>query len=131
MLAACAHLSFFTGFWLVAPIAIFLIKRKESRFVAFYALQAALVQVLFGVGTMLFVILCIVLVAAVGVSGRHEAAAIVALVPVLGLVAGGAGLVLVHLFAAYSAWRGNELSIPLAGHLARAIQGADQDAAKI
>ncbi len=46
VLAACAHLSFLAGFWLIAPIAIYVAKRKESHFVAFTALQAVVVQLL-------------------------------------------------------------------------------------
>lgn len=131
LLAAAAHLSFITGFWLCAPIAIYVIKRKESRFVAFQALQAALVQVLFGVGSGFFVFVWVVLSAAAGLSGRHELGAIAALLPFLGLFGGGLGLLAMHLVAAYASWRGQAFSIPVAGHLARAVISADEGAAKV
>jgi uncharacterized Tic20 family protein len=130
-LAAVAHLSFFTGFWLVAPIAIYAIKRKESRFVGLYALQAAFLQVLFGTGTAFFVALCFVLMAAIGISGRQELAAIAAVVPIFGVFSGGAGLLAMHLYAAFRAWQGKEFNVPIAGHLARAIMNADEGAAKV
>src|SRR5580658_1749990 len=47
LLAAAAHLSLFTGLWLVGPIAIYVIKRKDSHFAAFHGLQAAIAHVLF------------------------------------------------------------------------------------
>jgi uncharacterized membrane protein len=131
MLAAVAHLSFVTGFWLAAPIAIYVIKRKESRFVAFHALQAAMIQVLFGVGTAFFVLACFFLTATAGLSGRHELVALASLVPFFGVFGGGFGLLAMHLVAAYSAWRGQVFSIPIAGHLARSIMAADEGAAKV
>jgi uncharacterized Tic20 family protein len=131
MLAAVAHLSFLVGFWLVAPIAIYCVKRKESRFVAQYALQAAFVQLLFGIGTALFVVTCVVLLAAVGASGRYELGVMATLVPILGLLSGGTGILAVHAYAALRAWQGKELSIPIASHLARAIMNADEGAAKV
>jgi uncharacterized Tic20 family protein len=129
-LAAVAHLSFLAGFWLVAPIAIYVVKRKESRFVSLYALQAAFVQILAGVGTAFFVAICVVLMAAIGISGRQELAAIAALVPIFGVLSGGASVLAVHLYAAFRAWQGKDLSIPIAGHLARAIMNADEGAVK-
>jgi uncharacterized Tic20 family protein len=129
-LAAVAHLSFLAGFWLVAPIAIYVVKRKESRFVGLYALQAAFVQLLAGVGTGFFVAVCFVLMAAIGISGRQELAAIAGLVPIFGVLSGGAGLLAVHLYAAFRAWQGKDFNIPIAGHLARAIMNADEGAAK-
>src|ERR1700689_5847212 len=48
LLAAVAHLSLFTGLWLVGPVAVYAIKRKESHFAAFHGLQAAIAHALFG-----------------------------------------------------------------------------------
>jgi uncharacterized membrane protein len=132
LLAACAHLSFLTGFWLVAPIAIYAVKRKESHFAAFHGLQAAVAHVLFGVLMMGGFLAFLVVSAIVGVaaSSRHELAPLLGLIPLFGLVGGVFGLFAVHLYAAYAAWGGESWSIPIAGRIARAVQNADEGAAK-
>jgi uncharacterized Tic20 family protein len=130
VLAACAHLSFLVGFWLVAPIAIYVVKRKESHFVAFAALQAALVQILFGGATVAGGIFFLVFGAAAGLSGRHELGIVAAILPLVVMLAGCFGLFLVHAYGAWCAWRGVDLTIPVAGHIARAIQNADEGALK-
>lgn len=40
LLAAAAYLGYVTGFWLVVPIVIYVLKRDKSRFVAHHALRA-------------------------------------------------------------------------------------------
>jgi uncharacterized Tic20 family protein len=131
LLAACAHLSFLTGFWLVAPVAIYVIKRKESRFVAFHALQAAVVQVLFGMAFGVGLLALIVLMAAVGISGHQELAPLIAFAPLFAFVAGPLALFGIHALAAYWAWRGLDGSLPIAGRIARAIQSADEGAIRV
>lgn len=130
LLAAVAHLACFAGFWFVGPIALYVLKRRESRFVAFHALQAVLVQALFGLVMTVGFVGFLVLFALVG-SGKHDglAAATFAL-PLGGLALGVLGLVAVHLLAAFRAWRGEGWSIPLVGRIAMAILGADEGAAK-
>jgi len=46
LLAAAAYLGYFTGFWLVVPIVIYVLKREKSRFVAHHALRAVLLHVI-------------------------------------------------------------------------------------
>jgi uncharacterized Tic20 family protein len=132
-LAAAAHLSFFVGFWLAAPIAIYAIKRKESRFVAHQAAQAALVQILFGGGSFVAAIVFFIAGVAAGIIGdKHGVvAALIAIVPMLAISVGGLAVVVVHLVAAYRAWQGQRWSIPIAGRLADAIVNADEGAAKV
>lgn len=130
LLAALAHLSFITGFWLIAPIAIYVVKRKESRFVAFHALQAVLVQVVFGVVMTLGFIGFVVLTAVAGSSRSDALAMVVFTLPLGGFALGLLTLFTVHAVAAFRAWRGEGWSIPLVGGLARAILGADVGAAK-
>jgi hypothetical protein len=130
LLAALAHLSFITGFWFVAPIAIYVIKRKESRFVAFHALQAVLVQVVFGVVMTLGFIGFIVLMAVAGSSRDDALAGLIFALPLGGFALALLGLFTVHAVAAFRAWRGEGWSIPLVGGLARAIMGADVGVAK-
>lgn len=44
LLAAAAYLGLLLGLWLVAPVAIYLYRRQESRFVAHHAARAALLH---------------------------------------------------------------------------------------
>jgi uncharacterized Tic20 family protein len=133
LLAAAAHLSVFTGFWLVGPLAIYAIKRKESPFAAFHGLQAAIAHVLFGVLTTagFFAFLVVSAIVGIAAASRHELGALLGLIPLFGLGGSLSGLLLVHLYAAYAAWRGESWSIPLAGRIARAIQSSDEGAAKV
>lgn len=130
LLAAISHLSFFTGFWLVAPIAVYIAKRKESRFVAFHALQAVLLQVLFGaisiVGALVFVVLGVI----AGLIHSPALVAVVTIVPLLAFALGCLGLCTMHAVAAYAAWQGRTWTIPIAGRIAGGILGADEGAAK-
>jgi uncharacterized membrane protein len=130
LLAAVSHLSFFAGFWLVAPIAVYVLKRKDSRFAAFHALQAALVQVLFGATVTVGAIGCLVLTVFAGLLHSPALAVVLTVVPVLALATLALGVMAVHVVAAHLAWQGRTWSIPVAGRLARAIIGADEGAAK-
>ncbi len=62
-LAVAAYLGMFVGLWLIAPLAVYLLRRRHSRFVAFHAAQAALLHLLFG----LLLTVCAVLAAILGV----------------------------------------------------------------
>jgi uncharacterized membrane protein len=130
LLAACAHLSFFVGFWLVVPAAIYVAKRKTSRFVAFHALQAAFVQLLFTVIGTVVAVAFLLLAGTAGVLDHAVPALAFVLVAIV--VAGGSSLTLlvVHALAAYSAWQGHTREIPIAGGLAYRILSADTGAAK-
>jgi hypothetical protein len=44
LLAALAYLSLFLGLWLIAPLAVYLVRREGSRFVAHHAAAAALLH---------------------------------------------------------------------------------------
>lgn len=48
LLAAAAYLGGLVGLWLIAPIAVYALRRRHSRFVAHHAVQAALVHLLLG-----------------------------------------------------------------------------------
>jgi len=126
MMAAVSHLSFFVGFWLVGPIAFYVIKRKESRFVAFHAMQALVAHVL---SMVLMVVGFVGIAVSMGIAGiaaqREPAALVLALVMVLVFGAMGLGLAVVNAVAAYKAWVGEMWSIPLAGRIAHGIIGAD------
>jgi uncharacterized membrane protein len=130
LLAVVSHLSFLAGFWLVVPIAVYVIKRKESRFVAFHALQAALVQVLFGAMMTVGALAVMVVGVLAGLSRSPAAEVALVAVPLLGLLAAGLALIGVHAYAAYTAWQGRTWSIPLAGSLARGILESDEGAAR-
>jgi len=115
----------------MAPIAIYVIKRKDSRFVALHAIQAALVQVLFGAVTVVASVVA-VFVSALGMFlARSEGLAmLVTMLPLLAFAFGCLTLLTLHLIAAYRAWRGDAWQIPVVGSLARAIMGADEGAAR-
>lgn len=46
ILAAFAYLGYLAGLWLLAPIAVYLWRRKHSRFVAHHAVRALIVHLL-------------------------------------------------------------------------------------
>lgn len=48
LLAVLAYLGYLVGLWLVAPIGVYLLRRRRSRFVAHHAAQAILLHLLFG-----------------------------------------------------------------------------------
>jgi uncharacterized membrane protein len=135
LIAVAAHLSFLIGLPLIAPIALYVIKRAESRFIAFHALQAAIAHALFValviVAVVLLVPMTILGAASHSVFGRSPELAVVAgvlaLIP-LSLV--WFALLVVQTIAAYSAWQGGSWSIPFAGAIARGILGADDTVAK-
>lgn len=86
--AAVAHAGTWVG-WFFVPLCVYLVKRGESRYVEFHALQALVWSLL---GTVVSALTC-------GV----------ALPVFLGF----------HVYAAYKVCRGEEYEYPLAGDLAR------------
>lgn len=48
MLAAAAYLGSLVGLWLLAPIAVYALRRRYSRFAAHHAAQAAILHLLLG-----------------------------------------------------------------------------------
>lgn len=44
LLAAAAYIGYFTGFWLVVPIVVYVVRREKSRFVAHHAMRAVLLH---------------------------------------------------------------------------------------
>ena len=121
VLAGVSHLAICGGFWLIAPLAIFLVKRKDSPFVAFHALQAtllALAAVPLGIASWLLAL--VVSVAGALLLGQDAAAVL----PVLWLgplllpmlLVGATGVV-----AGVRAFHGRTWAIPVIGRFARAI----------
>ena len=128
LVAAVAHLSFLTGFWVVVPIAIYVLKRKESRFVAFHALQAVLVQVFFSAVMTLGVGGFFALVDVAGARRSLGLSKVTLAFSLIGFALGSLAFFAVHAIAAFRAWRGDGWSIPGIGRLAEAILGADKGA---
>ncbi|MCA1595173.1 MAG: DUF4870 domain-containing protein [Chloroflexi bacterium] len=61
MLAMAAHLlGFFTGF--IGPLIVYLVKRDQSRFVAYHSLQAVFFQVAINIGYAIAGALCAILI---------------------------------------------------------------------
>ena len=130
LLAAAAHLSVFLGFWLLGPIVIYAIKRKESAFVAFHALQAGVAHALFGSFIVLGFIVSVTVCLAIGVAMASPLGLLFAVVPYLAVGAWSVALLGVHAYAAYAAWQGRVWAIPLASGIARRILQADEGAAR-
>jgi uncharacterized Tic20 family protein len=130
LLAVASHLSFLVGFWLVVPIVVYAIKRKESPFVAFQALQSAVLQVIFG-GTMTVgAVAWVVLGVFAGLTRSPAAVMVLTLVPALAMGVAFLALLGIHLYAAFASWQGRSWNVPFAASIARAIMGADEGAAK-
>lgn len=68
MLAAISYASYFTGFWLIVPIVIYLYRREKSRFVAHHALRAVLLHIALVPVAILAVVLGFTLAVVVGIS---------------------------------------------------------------
>jgi uncharacterized Tic20 family protein len=130
LLAAVAHLSFFAGLWLIGPAAIFLLKRKESRFVAFHALQAALVQVVFGVLFAAGLVLMMFGGFAAGLSRSEGAMIGVSIVSMALMLLAPLGVITTHCLFAYGAWLGRSWRLPFGARIADAILRADEGAAR-
>jgi uncharacterized Tic20 family protein len=130
LLAVVSHIAFLAGFWLVVPVIVYVVKRKESRFVAFQALQSAVLQVMFGVTITVGAVAWIVLGLFAGLSRSPQAGLLVTVVPALAMGAAFLTLLGIHFYAAFAAWQGRSWTLPFAGGIARAIMGADDGAAK-
>lgn len=61
-LAVAAYLGCLVGLWLIAPLAVYVLRRRCSRFAAHHAAQAALLQLLFGA----LLTVCLLLAAILG-----------------------------------------------------------------
>ena len=125
-LAAAAHLSNVVGMFFAAPAAIFVLRRKDSSFVAFHALQAAIVSILM-IG-LAFVLLAVLVIGQFWVDrpGRTgaEALGIVAVFLLVCLVTLGLPW-LWSIIAALKAWGGRHYSIPIAGTIAARFLARD------
>lgn len=129
LLAGVAHLGLFGGMWLVAPLAIYFLKGKQSRFVGFHAVQACLWNVVavplsmmgmfFAFGGAFF--------GALFVDGHSSASAARVVVPLIvlaGLLGSGFLWIVVTIVAGVKALKGEAWSIPLIGRLARSVVDA-------
>lgn len=107
-LVLIAYLGLFVGLWLIAPIAVYLLARRRSRFVAHHAALAALMHLLFGpllglcglVGSLLGVGLALVL------GGAGVTPHVLALVSWASVLAPFAAMVGYTALAAWRAWHG-------------------------
>lgn len=132
MLAALAHGAIFFGFWMVGPLAVYALKRTESRHASFHAMQALVlwalhipVAAVVGIGGLL---LTFGLAAAV----PHDRSGILGAMIALGWL-GSVALftaifLVVSVMAAVRAYRGETWSIPLVGGIAKRLIALDKDA---
>lgn len=126
--AGIAHLGIFGGFWLIAPIVVYFWKGKTSRFVAFHAVQAGLLNVLaiplsmLGIG---FGFVAMIFFGLLGGGGRDASSVVLgALGPMAFIGAIILPNLLVFIYAAVAGMRalqGQEWSIPIIGRIARSV----------
>ena len=126
-LAGLAHASLFIGFPLIAPIAIYAIKKDSSRFVAFHALQAAIAHValvplvIFG-----YVVSFALSFGSAFAFGPNSVLGPIALVFVwiIALVTPVLVVSIISIYAAYRAFMGHGYRIPIASRIALSILDA-------
>jgi uncharacterized membrane protein len=123
LLACVAHLALFGGFWLLGPLALYYWKHKESRFIAFHAVQAillSLVMLAFGILGMLvlFVLVLGLAAAAHAAFGKGAAGPAVMLGYALGLLIMALPAILA-IVGGVRAFRGQWWSMPIIGGLAK------------
>lgn len=125
-MATLAHALQLVGSW-IAPLIIFLI-RRQSRFVAFHALQALLLQILHTIFILVFVFgfFILFLTALVPHMGRQDPAvpaAMLVFIPLfwLVLIALSITTLVIAILYAIKAGRGEWADYPVLGKLARKI----------
>lgn len=117
-LAVAAHLSFVTGACFPLSCLLFLLTRRRSPFVAFHALQAALLEAVAFLGLGVLGVLFMGLTQVAGVRGGEEIEALGATFLTFAAIAGGLSLFGLHLAAAVAAWRSLAWSVPVVGRMA-------------
>lgn len=90
----------------LVPLVLYFVKKDQSKFVAFHAMQAILFHVAIAIGYAIAGVLTILLIG-------------ILLFPVVGLLS-----LIFSILAALAAYRGEWYEIPLVGRLARQIVGA-------
>ena len=128
-MAVLAHVLQLVGWW-IAPLVIFVVKRK-SRFTSFHALQALLLQivsVIFVILTVVFMVLWFAIVFSSFVlhppaKDAPPPAGFFLLVPVAWLVfmAYGGGMLVIAIVFGITAGRGEWAEYPLLGRMARKL----------
>lgn len=129
LLSACAYLTWIVGFWIVGPVAIYLLYREKSRYVAFHCIQAIVVSVGLTIIAPVFWILGLLLVFAVSLTGSdgpmpgvlvfgmYGVFILVLIVPMLWMLLG-----------AYRAFQGQRWRVPLAWRVAKKFTQDDGQA---
>ncbi len=137
LLAAAAYVGYFTGFWLVVPIVIYVLKREKSRFVAHHALRALILHVM---AVPVFVLSWMFgLVLTFGLAGwmergghRHDNDLLslgIALASILGWVIPWLVYLLVCVLAAVRAFQGRTSTTSLLGRVVERFLGQDKTVA--
>lgn len=125
-MALLAHVLQIVGWW-IAPLIIFLIKR-ESRFVAFHALQALFLQILYLFLMGIFMVawvagMVLTVAAAPAQKGSPPPVGFFVLMPMvwLGWMAMWAGMIVVAIVYGIKAGRGEWAEYPVLGSWARSV----------
>ena len=120
LFAAGAHLGWAVGFPVVAPIVIYMMKKEQSRFVAFHALQAIIWSILSMALLFLLLFASLTVPLALTLAAQDERVMGVTMMWtwLAALVPRGIFLPF-SCVAAIKAYRGEEYELPIAGRLAR------------
>lgn len=136
MLAAAAYVSYFLGFWIVAPAAIYVLRREKSRFVAHHAIRAIIVQgLLVPVVALGFLLSFFAALLVASVSAPRAGEPSGAVVALFALSVWGGWLIpfMIHLattiFMAIAAFQGRIQTRSLLGRLTERILGQDKSVA--
>jgi uncharacterized membrane protein len=121
ILAAVSHFAILGGFWLIVPAAIYVWKRQTSRFVAFHALQAAILAVAVIPLWIFSVMVCVAIGVASAALHLPGLAFFDTALVAISIVFCGVVTLMMAVYGGIQALRGRGWSMPLIGRLARRV----------
>jgi uncharacterized membrane protein len=121
LLGAVSHFAILGGGWLIVPAGIYVWKRESSRFVAFHALQAAMLAIAVIPLWIFSVMICVAIgLASVALHISGLAFLDTGLIA-LSIVFCGVVTLLMSVWGGVQALRGQTWSMPILGRLARRV----------
>ncbi|MGO9863499.1 MAG: DUF4870 domain-containing protein [Terriglobales bacterium] len=129
-MATLAHALQIVGMW-IAPLIIFLVNRK-SRFVSFHALQALILQIVYLILMIGFMVLWMVMIFAMiaqhGADKSSPPIGFFVLIPIvwLGFMCMWVAVLVIAIVYSIKAGRGEWANYPLIGRIARRLLDMDQ-----
>lgn len=130
ILSAASHFAILGGAWLIVPAGIYVWKRDSSRFVAFHALQAAILAIAVIPLWILSVMVCVAIGLASVALHLSGLAFFDTGLMALSIVFCGIVTLLMAVWGGVQALRGRAWSMPLVGRIARRILDAPRRPAR-